>query len=120
MINQTKWNNKELLYGITFLVAGVLWFFLNPVGEVADFIDSLPNALDIKYKLLDFGILPIFYHTYYISVIGLFFFTACSIFAGIISLRKASVDGVRKLYGSLPISIPGFLAVLLIFISSFV
>ena len=117
MINQTKWN-RNLFYATIFIVAAIMWLFLNPVGGVADFIDSLPNALDVKFRLLTLGILPIFYHTWAIAITGLFLFLSCSIYTGILYLKKASPDGEKKILGFIPKNAPGFMAILMVFGSS--
>ena len=118
MKNITKWN-KELFYGITFFVSAIMWSFLNPVGIVRDLIDLSPNALDIRYQLIDWGVDPIFYHILDISMIGLLFFLLCSIYVGCLSLRKASPSGERGISSFIPKNAPGFLAVSLIFVSLF-
>ena len=122
MNNQNKWN-KELLYSITFLIAGILWYWFNPVDIIRNLIDLSPNALDIRYRLLDWGVYPILYHVLAISIIGLFFFLLCSIYVGILSLKKASVEGEKKIFGFIPKNLniqntPAHLAVLLIFTST--
>ena len=88
MENQNKWN-KELFYSLIFFVTAIMWFFFNPFAEIRDFIDSLPNALDIKSKLFDLGIFPIFYNVVNIMKVGFYFFLLCSIYAGIKSWRKS-------------------------------
>lgn len=115
---KNKWN-QELLYSIIFFVVAHIWFFLNPLDQIIDLIESSPNALAIKYKLFDLGIFPIFYNTANIAVAGFIFFLFCSIYAGISSLRKASVEGERKIFGFIPRTTPGTLASILVFISSF-
>src|SRR3989338_2049687 len=88
MNNQNKWN-KELFYSLIFFVAAIMWFFFNPFAEIRDFIDSLPNALDIKSKLFNLGIFPIFYNVVNIMKVGFYFFLLCSIYTGIKSWRKS-------------------------------
>ena len=114
----SKWHKESLYYSMIFFVAAILWYFWNPVGMVRDLVDSLPNALDIKYILFDLGIFPIFYHVFAISIIGLLFFLSCSIFTGILYLRKAAQDGEKKILGFIPKNAPGFMAILMVFSSS--
>ena len=87
-MNNQKWN-KELFYSIIFFVVAFTWFFYNPFSLLRDFIDSLPNALDIKSKLFNLGIFPIFYNVVNIMKVGFYFFLLCSIYAGIKSWRKS-------------------------------
>ena len=116
-MNNQEWS-KELLYSFIFFITAIIWFFFNPLSQMRDIVDSLPSALDIKDKLLDWGIFPIFYHVSSIATVGLFFFLLCSIYAGILSLKKASIDSERKIFGFIPKSISGLLAILLILASA--
>ena len=121
MNNQNKWN-KELLYSIIFLIGAHIWFFFNPLDQIINLIESSPNELNIKYKLLDLGIFPILYNSANIAIIGLFLFLLCSIYAGVLSLRKASVEGEKKILGLIPKNInipniPSLLATLVVFVS---
>ena len=88
MENQNKWNNKELFYSLIFFVAAIMWFFFNPFAEIRDFIDSLPNALDIKYKLFDLGLFPIFYNVANIAIFGSIFFLLCFMYSSTRAIRK--------------------------------
>ena len=117
MKTQGKWN-KELIYAITFLIAAIMWYFLNPVGIARNLIELSPNALNIKYTLFDLGLFPILYHVLDISIIGLLFFLLCSTYAGTISIRKSSPDDERKIFGFIPKNAPGFMAILMVFSSS--
>ena len=89
MNNKYEWN-KELLYMTIFFIAAWTWFFWNPFGEIRDLIELSPNALDIKYKLLDLKIFYVFYNVANIAIAGSMIFLLSSMYTGIISLRKAT------------------------------
>ena len=113
MNNQNKWN-KELLYSAVFCIAGIIIFLLHPFLIIKETFSVLPaNVLKILFNL---GIYS-FFSTATWLVIFLFFFL-CSIYLGILSIRKASSTSPRKFFGFFPLNFPTFLAYILILASS--
>ncbi len=82
MENQNK-QNKELLYSFIFFMTAVMWFFFNPLAEIRNLIELSPNAVEIKYKLFNLGIFPIFFHVSEVMMAGSLLFLFCGLYLAI-------------------------------------
>lgn len=117
MKNKTNWN-KELLYSFIFFTTAILVLFLDPLNEIEKFLFALPNATEIKIRLLTSGLYPSFNMITDSMILLFLFFLICSIYAGVKSLRKSLLLNTRKLFNYIPISIPICLAFIQVLISA--
>lgn len=92
--NQNKWNNKELLYSAIFLFAGITIFSLHLFSVMTDFIMLLP--LSIKNILFNIGVFSILSTASWIVVC--LFFLLCSVYLGILSIKKAQPNASYLAY----------------------
>lgn len=117
-IKISKWN-KELGYSVFFFITAIMWYFVNPIGEIRDLIETLPHTSSIYDKLFNLGIYPLFYSVSLIMDIGFFLFILLSIYIGVKSLKKIPTDGKRKIFNFIPQNLPGWLTSIFISVSLF-